>query len=64
MAILPKELDTKDLVSGYFTVEVRLKRKDQWAWRLSLALFLFELGCKIAWLDYELVAESKEVTCE
>lgn len=60
MATLPKELDTKTLVSGRFTLEVRLTRLNQWGWRLGLALWLCKLASKIAWLNFELVSESEQ----
>lgn len=49
------EIDMKD-IAGKFTLDVKVHRVNQWAWRVKLAILLCQLAAWIAWLDWSITS--------
>lgn len=50
MASLP---DAKQLANG-ITLEARIKRVDEWAWRIKLGAWLIRLAAWVMWINVEI----------
>ena len=47
-------VDMRDVASKYM-LTLRIKRADQWRWRLKLGLWLIQLAAWVMWVKIEIV---------